>query len=75
MTCLIHATVSGGLLRPDHPLSLPEGSRVELTIRSAADAVPHAAALADFDQVCSEIVIPPEAHRMTREEMYRSRTR
>ncbi len=74
MTCLVHATVSGGLLRPDHPLGLPEGSRVQLSIRSVSDAARHAAALADFDQVCSEIVIPPETHRMTREEMYQSRT-
>ena len=76
MSHILTAVFENGILRPDQPLKLPDGSRVEITVRPTGDVLSqHGAALADFDQVCGEIVIPPEAHRMSREEMYQSRTK
>jgi predicted DNA-binding antitoxin AbrB/MazE fold protein len=38
MTINVHATYHDGLIHPAHPLNLPEGSELELTIKAATPA-------------------------------------
>lgn len=55
MTQPIAATYEHGVLRPDQPIELPEGSRVELVILTQpAAASPHA-----VSRILSEIAAQP----------------
>ena len=40
MTINVHATYRDGLIHPVHPLNLPEGAELELTVETAASPEP-----------------------------------
>src|SRR5438874_12306331 len=53
MTTTLRAVYTGGVLRPEQPLSLPDGQVVEVTI-SAANAAPAPSAMSE-DEIIRQI--------------------
>lgn len=71
MVTAIQATYEHGVLRPDDPLTLPEGSRVHLVIQPMAD--PKQAwedRFAEFQKFLKEHPISSGGRKFTRDELY-----
>lgn len=71
MTNLFHATVIDGVLKPDEPLPLPDGSRVRVTIEgmSPPDAKRDQRFNA-FLKYCVEHPVYSNGQKFNREELY-----
>lgn len=68
------ATYTDGVLKPDTPLDLPAGTRVQLTIE-ADDAVPQPPPMSweEFEQFMDKYPIDSGGERLTRDQLHERR--
>ncbi len=67
----ISVTVSGGMLRPDERLNLPEGARLRATLRPAKpDPVAAARALEELRRISESGAFRSGGRKLTRDEMH-----
>ena len=73
MTYPISAIFENGVLKPDRPLELPEGARVEFIIlepQREPTVEERQKAWEDFDKFCEENLVDSGGVRLTREQLY-----
>ncbi len=75
MSLVITATVEDGVLKPEQPLNLPVGARVQLVVtplnsdaRADADTWD-----AELERLCEEAPIHSEGQRLTRDQLHERR--
>jgi predicted DNA-binding antitoxin AbrB/MazE fold protein len=73
MNQLINAVYENGVLKPEKPLNLPEGTRVQVYVESPPPATDMDCAWEEWDRLCDEIRLDANVPRLTRDQLHERR--
>jgi predicted DNA-binding antitoxin AbrB/MazE fold protein len=74
MTQVVTATLEGGILKLDQPLSLPSGTRVRLSVEAIEpESLTEDEAWAELERLSEEMSIDTGGVRMTRDQLHERR--
>jgi predicted DNA-binding antitoxin AbrB/MazE fold protein len=73
MNQLISAVYENGVLLPDQPLDLPNGTRMRILLEPLESSDDLDRAWEEWDQLCDEVRLDASATRLTREQLHERR--